>query len=148
MVEVKARKSAFLREATSSLGAGDTAVETSRFEELLARPELHEAFDVLSFGPSELEARRPEHASGVRSSRVARSFCFGVRAAQRCLIWSRHFDWTGHSPGGATAEPVDDSDRSPADVPRGTLMLLYLKAAVLPLGGSHRFPPVDRMWGT
>jgi 16S rRNA (guanine527-N7)-methyltransferase len=48
MVEVKARKSAFLREAVRHLGLTGAKVETSRFEELLARPELHEAFDVLS----------------------------------------------------------------------------------------------------
>lgn len=48
MVEVKARKSAFLREAVRTLNLAGTAVETSRYEELLARPELHEHFDVLS----------------------------------------------------------------------------------------------------
>lgn len=48
MVEVKARKSAFLREAVRTLHLPDTSVENSRYEELLARPELHEHFDVLS----------------------------------------------------------------------------------------------------
>ena len=48
MVEVKARKSAFLREAIRTLDLPDSSVETSRYEELLARPELHESFDVLS----------------------------------------------------------------------------------------------------
>lgn len=48
MVEVKARKSAFLREAVRTLGLKDTDVETARYEELLARPELHEAFGVLT----------------------------------------------------------------------------------------------------
>jgi 16S rRNA (guanine527-N7)-methyltransferase len=48
MVEVKARKSAFLREAIRHLELEGATVETSRYEELLARPELHEAFDVLS----------------------------------------------------------------------------------------------------
>ena len=48
MVEVKARKSAFLREAVRTLNLSGTAVETARYEELLARPELHEHFDVLS----------------------------------------------------------------------------------------------------
>ncbi len=48
MVEVKARKSAFLREAVRHLGLTDARVETSRYEELLSRPELHERFDVLS----------------------------------------------------------------------------------------------------
>jgi 16S rRNA (guanine527-N7)-methyltransferase len=48
MVEVKARKSAFLREAIRHLELVNVTVETSRYEELLARPELHESFDVLS----------------------------------------------------------------------------------------------------
>jgi 16S rRNA (guanine527-N7)-methyltransferase len=57
MVEVKARKSAFLREAVRSLSLGQTTVETSRYEELLARPELHEAFDVLSLRAVRVEVR-------------------------------------------------------------------------------------------
>jgi 16S rRNA (guanine527-N7)-methyltransferase len=48
MVEVKARKSAFLREAVRQLGLRGAFVETSRHEELLARPELLEKFDLLS----------------------------------------------------------------------------------------------------
>ncbi len=57
MVEVKARKSAFLREATRQLALADTTVETSRYEELLARPELHEAFDIVSLRAVRVEAR-------------------------------------------------------------------------------------------
>jgi 16S rRNA (guanine527-N7)-methyltransferase len=57
MVEVKARKSAFLREAVRSLGLENTSVETSRYEELLARPELHEAFGVLSLRAVRVEVR-------------------------------------------------------------------------------------------
>ena len=57
MVEVKARKSAFLREAVRTLGLQKTTVETSRYEELLARPELHEAFSVLSLRAVRVEAR-------------------------------------------------------------------------------------------
>ncbi len=48
MVEVKTRKSAFLREAIRQLELERVTVETSRYEELLARPELHEAFDLVS----------------------------------------------------------------------------------------------------
>jgi 16S rRNA (guanine527-N7)-methyltransferase len=40
MVESKARKAAFLREVVRALGLSDVAVETSRFEELAARPEV------------------------------------------------------------------------------------------------------------
>ena len=57
MVEVKARKSAFLREAVRHLGLQDTFVETARYEELLARPELHETSDVLTVRAVRLETR-------------------------------------------------------------------------------------------
>jgi 16S rRNA (guanine527-N7)-methyltransferase len=57
MVEAKARKSAFLREAVRHLGLEGTQVETARYEELLARPELHEAHDVLSLRAVRIEAR-------------------------------------------------------------------------------------------
>jgi 16S rRNA (guanine527-N7)-methyltransferase len=57
MVEVKARKSAFLREAVRTLALANTTVETSRYEELLARPELHEAFDLLSLRALRVEVR-------------------------------------------------------------------------------------------
>jgi 16S rRNA (guanine527-N7)-methyltransferase len=57
MVEVKARKSAFLREAVRTLHLSDTMVETSRYEELLARPELHEAFAVLSLRAVRVEVK-------------------------------------------------------------------------------------------
>jgi 16S rRNA (guanine527-N7)-methyltransferase len=57
MVEVKARKSAFLREAVRTLGLERTTVETSRYEELLARPDLHEAFGLLSLRAIRVEVR-------------------------------------------------------------------------------------------
>ena len=57
MVEVKARKSAFLREAVRTLRLEHTNVETSRYEELLARPELHEAFAVLSLRAVRVEVK-------------------------------------------------------------------------------------------
>jgi 16S rRNA (guanine527-N7)-methyltransferase len=57
MVEVKARKSAFLREAVRTLGLENTSVETNRYEELLTRPELHEAFDLLSLRAVRVEVR-------------------------------------------------------------------------------------------
>lgn len=44
LVEAKTRKSAFLREAGRHLELG-LRVETCRYESLLSRPELHEAFD-------------------------------------------------------------------------------------------------------
>ena len=57
MVEVKARKSAFLREAIRHLELPNASVETSRYEELLARPELHEKFDALSLRAVRVEAK-------------------------------------------------------------------------------------------
>ncbi len=57
MVEVKARKSAFLREAIRALDLTNSTVETSRYEELLTRPELHEAFEVLTLRAVRVELR-------------------------------------------------------------------------------------------
>jgi 16S rRNA (guanine527-N7)-methyltransferase len=57
MVEAKARKSAFLREAVRTLRLDRTAVETARYEELLAKPELHESFDALSLRAVRVEVR-------------------------------------------------------------------------------------------
>ena len=57
MVEAKTRKAAFLREAVRQLELDRTEVETHRYERLLARPELHEAHDVLTLRAVRLEAR-------------------------------------------------------------------------------------------
>jgi 16S rRNA (guanine527-N7)-methyltransferase len=57
MVESKARKSAFLREAVRQLNLAEAAVETARYEELLARPELHEAHSLLSLRAVRVEPR-------------------------------------------------------------------------------------------
>jgi 16S rRNA (guanine527-N7)-methyltransferase len=48
MVEAKARKSAFLRDAIRQLGLTGAQVENARFEQLLTRTELHEASDIVS----------------------------------------------------------------------------------------------------
>ena len=57
MVEVKTRKAVFLREAVRALGLRDAEVETSRFEELLPRAELHEALDLVSVRAVRIETR-------------------------------------------------------------------------------------------
>lgn len=57
MVEVKARKSAFLREAIRQLRLERVEVENARYEELLARPELHESYDLLSLRAVRTETR-------------------------------------------------------------------------------------------
>jgi 16S rRNA (guanine527-N7)-methyltransferase len=48
MVEVKVRKSVFLRQVARLLQLTKTEVENTRFEELLSRPALHESLDVVS----------------------------------------------------------------------------------------------------
>lgn len=48
MVESKVRKAAFLREAVRRLDLGRTHVETARYQELLSRPDLHEAMDIVT----------------------------------------------------------------------------------------------------
>jgi 16S rRNA (guanine527-N7)-methyltransferase len=57
MVESKTRKAVFLREAVRELGLHDVSVETSRFEELLTRPELHEALDIVTIRAVRVEPR-------------------------------------------------------------------------------------------
>lgn len=57
MVEVKTRKAVFLREAVRELGLRDAEVETTRFEELLPRVELHEALDLVSVRAVRIETR-------------------------------------------------------------------------------------------
>lgn len=58
MVEVKARKSAFLREAIRTLSlSGSAEVENARFEEVLAKPALLEHFDALSIRAVRIESR-------------------------------------------------------------------------------------------
>ncbi len=57
MVEVKTRKAVFLREAVRELRLENTQVETSRFEELLSRPDLHETTDIVSIRAVRIEPK-------------------------------------------------------------------------------------------
>ena len=57
LVEAKTRKSVFLREALRALEMHDTEVLTARYEELLSRPDLHEAHDLLTIRAVRIEAR-------------------------------------------------------------------------------------------
>jgi 16S rRNA (guanine527-N7)-methyltransferase len=57
MVEAKARKSAFLREAIRQLELESTQVENARYEELLTRPELHDRHDAVSIRAVRVEPR-------------------------------------------------------------------------------------------
>lgn len=57
MVESKTRKAVFLREAVRELRLPDAEVDTSRFEELLARPELHEGLDLVTIRAVRVEPK-------------------------------------------------------------------------------------------
>ena len=57
MVESKTRKSVFLREAIRAVGLADVDVAASRYEELLARPDLHEAHDIVTLRAVRVEPR-------------------------------------------------------------------------------------------
>ena len=57
LVESKTRKAVFLREALRELELGRAEVETSRYEELLTRPELHEGHDLLTIRAVRVEPR-------------------------------------------------------------------------------------------
>lgn len=57
MIEVKTRKSVFLREAARELGLEDAVVVAARHESLLSNPSFHEAFDLLSVRAVRVEAR-------------------------------------------------------------------------------------------
>ena len=56
MIEVKTRKSVFLREAARELRL-QASVETSRHESLLSNPSFHESFDALSVRAVRVESR-------------------------------------------------------------------------------------------
>jgi 16S rRNA (guanine527-N7)-methyltransferase len=57
MVESKTRKSVFLREVIRTLGLPGAEVANARFEELLARPDLHEAHDLVTVRAVRLEQK-------------------------------------------------------------------------------------------
>jgi 16S rRNA (guanine527-N7)-methyltransferase len=88
MTEVKVRKSAFLREVVRQLGLANVEVANVRYEELLARADLHEAADIVS-----VRAVRPEEAlwSTIRGlvRPGGRLFWFTSREArERSVNWS------------------------------------------------------------
>lgn len=57
MVESKTRKSVFLREAARAVDLAEAEVITARYEELLSKPALHEAHDVLTIRAVRVEGR-------------------------------------------------------------------------------------------
>ena len=58
MIEVKTRKSVFLREVVRHLGLVACSVETARFEQVLSRPALISAVDVVSIRAVRAEAEQ------------------------------------------------------------------------------------------
>jgi 16S rRNA (guanine527-N7)-methyltransferase len=56
LVEAKTRKSVFLKEALRALEMVDAEVVTSRFEDLLTTPELHEAHELLTLRAVRVES--------------------------------------------------------------------------------------------
>ena len=80
MVEAKTRKAAFLREVVRSLELKRTAVDAVRFEELLARPELHDALDVVTMRAVRIDRKTlTELQTFVRPGGLL--FLFGTTAA-------------------------------------------------------------------
>jgi 16S rRNA (guanine527-N7)-methyltransferase len=57
LVESKTRKAVFLTELVRELSLNHVIVETARFEQLLARPDLHEAADFVTIRAVRVEAR-------------------------------------------------------------------------------------------
>jgi 16S rRNA (guanine527-N7)-methyltransferase len=57
LVEAKTRKAVFLRQAVRELALSDVIVETTRYEELLSRPELHESLDLITMRAVRVESR-------------------------------------------------------------------------------------------
>lgn len=57
LVEAKTRKAVFLREAIRTLDLGRALVESARYEELLTRPDLHEAHDLITIRAVRVEPR-------------------------------------------------------------------------------------------
>lgn len=81
MVESKTRKAAFLREVVRALELDRTDVDAVRFEELLARPSLHEAMDVVTMRAVRVDRKTmTELQSFVRQSGFI--FLFGTAAAK------------------------------------------------------------------
>jgi 16S rRNA (guanine527-N7)-methyltransferase len=56
LVEAKTRKSVFLREALRALDMSEAEVATSRFEELLTKPDLHETHELLTLRAVRVES--------------------------------------------------------------------------------------------
>jgi len=97
MVESKTRKAVFLREAIRALTLAGADVASSRFEELLARPDLHESHDLVTIRAVRTE---PRVLSGLQAFVRPRGVIFLFRGATAAdpsetipppLAWSATF---------------------------------------------------------
>jgi 16S rRNA (guanine527-N7)-methyltransferase len=68
MIEAKARKAAFLREAVRTLGLDGASVENDRFEAVAARPEMQGAAAVLTVRAVRIDARLIRTAQSLLSA--------------------------------------------------------------------------------
>jgi 16S rRNA (guanine527-N7)-methyltransferase len=93
MVESKMRKAAFLREVVRTLELDKTDVEAVRFEELLVRPALHDAADVLTMRAVKIDVKT---LAGLQSFLKPNGmlFLFGSRSAVAARTTNSHFTAT------------------------------------------------------
>jgi 16S rRNA (guanine527-N7)-methyltransferase len=93
MVESKTRKAAFLREVVRRLEVDRTTVDAVRFEELLARPTLHEAMDVVTVRAVRVDRKTlAELQSFVRPGGYL--FLFGTAAPTPAALAAPHLSPT------------------------------------------------------
>ena len=113
MVESKTRKAAFLREVVRTLDLDRTSVESVRFEELLARPTLHDAIDVVT----------------LRAVRVDRKTLAGIQSFIK--PGGRLFLFGANAPAGGLGEPYLTVDSSHALLRQwGSRLEILRKSAV------------------
>ena len=97
MVESKTRKSVFLREAIRAVELTGADVAASRFEELLARPDLHDAHDLVTIRAVRVESRVLSNLQAFLKPRGLLFLFRGTTAADPSetvpppLVWSATF---------------------------------------------------------
>ena len=127
MVEAKTRKCVFLREALRALGVTRGQVVTSRYEQLLSSPSLHESHDLLTLRAVRVETRQ---LMGLQAFVKPGGELFLFRAAAGTatptavtppLAWKASFPLLEQTASLVVLEKRDLSS-APASVPRGTEM--------------------------
>jgi 16S rRNA (guanine527-N7)-methyltransferase len=94
MVESKTRKAAFLREAVRTLELDRTSVHAVRFEELLGRPSLHDAVDVVTLRAVRVDrGTLAELQSFIRPEGLL--FLFGTASPVAADFATPHFSVSG-----------------------------------------------------